>query len=66
MLLAASVRARLVEEHPLADVTANECAVRIALKGGSPSDEKEVRDIVEQIAGVEHIDIDLDPFVTPD
>ena len=66
LLLAARVRARLTEEHPRADVTANEGVVCIALKGGSSSDEKEVRDIVEQIAGVEHIDINVYPFVTPD
>jgi cytidylate kinase len=66
LLLAARVRAELVEDHPRADVTANEGVVRITLKGGSPSDEKEVTDIVEQIAGVEHIEINLQAFVTPD
>lgn len=65
LLLAARVRARLVEEHPRADVTANEGVVRIALRGGSPSDEKEVRDIVEQISGVELVDITLCAFVPP-
>jgi cytidylate kinase len=66
LLLAARVRARLVEEHPRADVTANQGVVRIALRGGGPGDEKEVRDIVEQVSGVAHIDVNSYPFATPD
>jgi cytidylate kinase len=66
LLLAACVRARLAEVHPRADVIANQGVVRIALEGGSPSDEKEIRDILEQIAEVEHFEIKLYPFLTPD
>jgi cytidylate kinase len=66
LLLAARVKANLVERHPRVKVAANEGAVYIALEGGSSSEEKVIRDAVGRIPGVEKIDINVYPFMTPD
>ena len=66
LLLAARVRANLVERHPRIKVAANEGAVYIALEGGSFSEEKAIRNTVGQIPGVEKVDINVYPFMIPD
>jgi hypothetical protein len=66
LLLAASVKAHLTDRYPRVNVTAKQGAVYVALEGGSSSEEKAIRDTVGQIPGVERIEINVYPFVTPD
>jgi cytidylate kinase len=66
LLLAARVKASLVERHPRIKVTANQDVVYIALEGGTPSQEKAIRDVVGQVPGVKEIDVNAFPFTTPD
>ena len=66
LCLAAHVKANLIERYPRVKVTANEGAVYIALEGGSSSEKKTIQDSVEKIPGVEKVDIDVYPFMTPD
>jgi hypothetical protein len=66
LLLAASVKAHLIDRHPRVNVTAKQGAVYVALEGGSSSEEKAIQDTVGQIPGVERIEINVYPFVTPD
>jgi cytidylate kinase len=66
LCLAAHVKATLIERYPRVKVTANEGAVYIALEGGSSSEKKTIQDSVEKIPGVEKVDIDVYPFMTPD
>jgi cytidylate kinase len=66
LLLAARVKANLVERHPRIKVAANEGAVYVALEGGSSGEEKAIRDTVGEIPGVKKVDINVYPFVTPD
>ncbi len=66
LLLAARVKASLIERHPRVNVTANEGSVYVGLEGASPSQEQEIRDVVGQIQGVNEIDVHSHPFMTPD
>ncbi len=66
LLLAARVKAQLIDRYPRANVSAHGGAVYIGLEGGSPSEEKAIRDTAAQIPGVEKLEINLYPFVTPD
>jgi hypothetical protein len=66
LLLAARVKASLIERHSRVNVTANEGSVYVGLEGASSSQEQEIRDIVGQIRGVKKIDVYSHPFVTPD
>ena len=66
LLLAARVKASLIERYPRVSVSANGGVVYIALEGASSSEAKEIQDTVGQIPGVKKIDLDLYPFVTPD
>jgi cytidylate kinase len=66
LLLAASVKAQLIERYPRVHVTANQGAVYIALEGGSSSEKEAIEAAVGQIPGVQKIDINVYPFVTPD
>jgi cytidylate kinase len=66
LLLAARIRANLIEPHPRVKVTAADGAVRISLEGGSHSEEKAIHQTVEKIPGVKKIDISVFPFTTPD
>jgi len=66
LLLAARVKAELIEHHPRVEVTANEGAVYVAIEGATAGEEQAIRDTVEQIPGVKKIDTNLYPFVTPD
>ncbi|OFW65265.1 MAG: hypothetical protein A2Y74_03950 [Actinobacteria bacterium RBG_13_63_9] len=64
--LAASVKAHLVERYPRVNVTANRDAVYIALEGGSSREKEAIQEAVGNIPGVEKIEINVYPFVTPD
>jgi cytidylate kinase len=66
LLLAARVKGNLVDRHPRIVVTANEGAVYIALESGSSKEAKAIRDIVSQIPGIEKVDVNVYPLVTPD
>jgi hypothetical protein len=66
LLLAASVKAHLIYRYPRVHVTAKQGAVYVALEGGSSSEEKAIQDAVAKIPGVERIEINVYPFVTPD
>ena len=66
LLLAARVKGNLVDRHPRIIVTANERAVYVALESGSSSEAEAIRDTVSQIPGVEKVDVNVYPLVTPD
>ena len=66
LLLAARIKAVLVERHPRVVVIANEGVVYVTLEGGSSRDAEGIRETVAQIPGVEKVDIGVYPFVTPD
>lgn len=66
LLLAARIKAKLVERHPRIAVSAKESVVHVALEGGSSSEAETIRETVAPIAGVEKVDVSVYPFVTPD
>jgi len=66
LLLAARIKANLVERHPRIVVTANGGIVHVALEGGSSSEAEAIREAVPQIPGVEKVEVNVYPFVTPD
>lgn len=66
LLLAALVKARLIEQHPRVNVSAHAGNVYVAIEGGSPSDEHAIQDALRQIQGAKKVDVDLFPFTTPD
>jgi cytidylate kinase len=66
LLLAARIKAELIESYPRIKVVAKEGAVYIGLEGGSSGQEVAIRDVLQRIPGVEKIDINVYPFVTPD
>jgi cytidylate kinase len=66
LLLAARIKAKLVERHPRVAVTANEGVVYVSLEGGSSSEAEAIRETVAPISGVEKVDVNVYPFVTPD
>jgi cytidylate kinase len=66
LLLAARVKGNLVDRHPRVVVTANKGDVYVALESGSSSEETAIRDSVSQIPGVEKVDVNMYPLVTPD
>lgn len=66
LLLAARVKASLIERYPRVNVTANEGSVYVGLEGASSSQEQEIRDTLGHIQGVKEIDVYSQPFVTPD
>jgi cytidylate kinase len=66
LCLAARVKANLVERYPRIKAAAHEGIVYIALEGGSASEKEAIRASVEEMPGVEKVDIDVYPFVTPD
>jgi osmotically-inducible protein OsmY len=47
-------------------VTANEGVVYVSLEGGSSSEAEAIRETVAPIPGVEKVDVNVYPFVTPD
>jgi osmotically-inducible protein OsmY len=66
LFLAANIKAKLVERHPRVAVTANEGTVYVALEGGSSSEAEAIRETVAPIPGVEKVEVNVYPFVTPD
>jgi len=66
LLLAARVKASLVDHHPRVVVSANAGAVYVSLEGGSTRKIEAIREIATQIPGVEKVDVNVYPFVTPD
>jgi len=66
LLLAARVRASLVDHYPRINVTAKEGDVYVGIEGASSHEEKEIQDVVAQIPGVKKLNVDLYPFVVPD
>jgi hypothetical protein len=66
LLIAARIKARLVEDHPRVKVAASGGSARIVLEGGTAGDEKAIRRIVEEIPGVEEIEISVFPIAVPD
>jgi cytidylate kinase len=66
LALATQIKARLIERHPRIQVVAKQGVVRVALEGGSPSDEKAIREAVGEIPEVKKIETSVFPFATPD
>jgi len=66
LTLAAHVKASLIERYPRIKATANDGAVYVALEGGSSSEKTAIQASVEKIPGVDKVDIDVYPFMTPD
>jgi cytidylate kinase len=66
LLLAARVRAALIEGYPKVNVVANKGVVYIGLEGASFREGKEIRDAARQVPGVKSVDLHLYPFTTPD
>lgn len=66
LLLGARARAKLIERYPRADVTAQNGDLYVALEGGSSSDQKAIQDAVAQVPGVERVNVDVYPLMTPD
>ena len=66
LLLAARVKASLIERHPRVNVAAEGNSVYIGLEGASSREEREIEDTVGQIPGVEKTEVHSSPFMTPD
>jgi hypothetical protein len=66
LLLAARVKGNLVDRHPRVIVTANQGVVYVALESVSSGEVDAIRDTVAQIPGVEKVDVNVYPLVTPD
>jgi cytidylate kinase len=66
LFLAAHIKAKLVGRHPRIAVTANAGAIYASLEGGSSSETEAIRKDIAQMPGVEKVDVNAYPFVTPD
>jgi cytidylate kinase len=66
LLLAARVKASLVERYPRANVTAEAGSVYIGIEGAGAREEKEILEAAGQVPGVKNIDVRSYPFMTPD
>jgi cytidylate kinase len=66
LLLAARIKGNLVDRHPRIVVTANRGAVYVALESGTSSEAEAIRSAVAQVPGVEKVDVNVYPLVTPD
>ena len=66
LLLAARVKASLVERHPRIKVTAEAGAVSIGLEGGTSRQEEAIREAATKVPGTRTIEINTYPFSTPD
>lgn len=66
LVLAARVKAKLVDRFPRVSVTTKKGVVYIGLEGGSSGDEKTIRDTVSEMPGVKKIDMNVYPLMTPD
>jgi cytidylate kinase len=66
LLLAARIKANLIEHYPRVKVSAHEGAAYISLEGGRSSEKQAIQDRVGEIPGVKSVNINVYPFVTPD
>ncbi|MDB4433422.1 cytidylate kinase-like family protein [bacterium] len=66
LLLAARVRAKLIEDHPRINVSAHSGAVYVGVEGVSSREERTIRESITAIADVRGVEISAIPFVTPD
>jgi cytidylate kinase len=66
LLLAARIKGSLVDRHPRIIVTAKQGVVYVALESGSSGEAEAIRDTVAQMPGVDEIDVNVYPLVTPD
>jgi hypothetical protein len=66
LALSARVKASLISRRPRVNVTASKGSVYIGLVGTSSSEVRAIQTAVEQIPGVEKIDINVHPFMRPD
>jgi len=66
LLLAARVKGSLVDRYPRIVVTARGGVVYVALESGTHGEAEGIREAVAQIPGVEKVDVNVYPLVTPD
>lgn len=66
LALAARVKANLIQRHPRVEVSASQGRVHIGLVGTSSREVKGIQETVGRIQGVDAVDINLHPFMTPD
>jgi cytidylate kinase len=66
LALAARATASLIESHPQVHVAADGGIVYVTLEGASSSEEQAIKDLVGQMPGVEKINVNVHPFLTPD
>jgi cytidylate kinase len=66
LALAARVKANLIQRHPRVSVSAHEGRLHIGLVGTSSREVKGIQETVGRIKGVDTVDINLHPFMTPD
>jgi cytidylate kinase len=66
LTLAARVKASIIERHHRASVAARDGLVYIGLEGAGSNEETALRDAVQGLPGVKHVDVNAYPFVTPD
>jgi len=66
LALAARIKVSLIERHPRIQIAASGSVVYVSLEGATAHDEKEIRDAVEQTPGVERVEVNSHPLLTPD
>jgi cytidylate kinase len=66
LLLAARVKAALIEHYPKVNVVARQGSVYVGLQEASARDEDGIRDAVAHVAGVKQIDFQSYPYTIPD
>jgi cytidylate kinase len=66
LLLAARVRANLIEDYPRVKVLAEQGTIHICIEGTASREEKALRNAAARVPGVKEIDIHCFPFMTPD
>lgn len=66
LLLAARVRASLVEDYPRVKVLAEEGTVHIGVEGMASRAAQDIEDTASKVPGVQKIEVHCFPFVTPD
>ena len=66
LALAAHVKVHLIERHPRIQVAAASGAIYVTLDDATAHDEKEIRDAVEPLPGVQKVEVQSHPMLTPD
>jgi hypothetical protein len=66
LALAAHVRVSLIERHPRVQVAARSGTVYVTLEGATAHEEKEIPHVAGQIPGVQRVEVNARPFLTPD